>query len=92
MKKYTRFVAWDKPTDPKDPKNPKDWSMARKWTATTVVSAFAFISPVASSIVAPTLDDIGKDVHVYRVTALESVLPSLQSRVGCACPFLAYEI
>ncbi|KAF7871653.1 hypothetical protein EAF04_003760 [Stromatinia cepivora] len=57
-----RVVKWDKPTDPE---NPKDWPMTRKWAATTVVSAFAFISPVASSMVAPALEDIGRDLNVH---------------------------
>ena len=60
-----KTVKWDKP---QDPANPKDWPMTRKWAATTVVSAFAFISPVASSMVAPALDDIGQELHVYNPT------------------------
>jgi multidrug resistance protein len=60
-----KVVTWEKPTDPS---NPKDWPMSRKWAATTVVSSFAFISPVASSMVAPALENIGRDLDVHNAT------------------------
>lgn len=66
-----KVVTWDKPVDPH---NPKDWTMARKWGATTVVSAFAFISPVASSMVAPALEDIGRDLNVSNPTLKALIL------------------
>jgi multidrug resistance protein len=71
--KNTRVIAWNKPTDPR---NPKDWPMTRKWAATTVVSAFAFISPVASSMVAPALEDIGRDLNVHD-SALRALILSI---------------
>ncbi|KAF4637770.1 hypothetical protein G7Y89_g312 [Cudoniella acicularis] len=71
--KSIRVVAWDKPTAPA---NPKDWSMARKWAATIIVSAFAFISPVASSMVAPALEDIGRDLNVHD-SALRALILSI---------------
>ncbi|KAH8690673.1 major facilitator superfamily domain-containing protein [Talaromyces proteolyticus] len=68
-----RVVTWDEPTDAR---NPKHWSMARKWAATTIVSAFAFISPVASSMVAPALEDIGRDLNVHD-SALKALILSI---------------
>ncbi|PPQ70367.1 hypothetical protein CVT24_013142 [Panaeolus cyanescens] len=43
-------VDWD---GPDDKTNPKNWTNREKWTATLIVSAFTFISPVSSSMVAP---------------------------------------
>ena len=56
------MVSW---TGPDDPENPKNWSMKRKWTATFVVSSFTFISPVASSMVAPALPQMAQDLGVH---------------------------
>ena len=55
------MVFWN---GPDDPENPKNWTMKRKWTATFVVSSFTFISPVASSMVAPALPQMSKDLGV----------------------------
>ncbi|KAK0653280.1 Efflux pump vrtL [Lasiodiplodia hormozganensis] len=55
------LVTWD---GPNDPENPKNWSQSRKWAATMIVSAFAFVSPLSSSMSAPGLDHIGKDLHI----------------------------
>ncbi|KAJ3980600.1 MFS polyamine transporter [Lentinula detonsa] len=51
----TIVVDWE---GPNDPQNPKNWSFRRKWAATTIVSAFTFISPVSSSMVAPATETI----------------------------------
>ncbi|OJD30864.1 mfs multidrug transporter [Diplodia corticola] len=56
-------VGWD---GPEDPANPKNWSIRRKWAACLVVSAFTFISPVSSSMVAPALPAISKDLGVNK--------------------------
>src|SRR4051812_26079606 len=45
-----RTIDWD---GPQDPENPKNWSSTRKWAATITVAMFTFISPIASSMVAP---------------------------------------
>lgn len=60
-----KIVLWDGPSDPE---NPKNWTMARKWAATTIVSSFAVISPVASSMVAPALGHIAKDLGIHSST------------------------
>ncbi|KAL1634056.1 hypothetical protein SLS58_010850 [Diplodia intermedia] len=56
-------VSWD---GPDDPANPKNWSLRRKWAACLVVSSFTFISPVSSSMVAPALTAISKDLGVNK--------------------------
>lgn len=42
-----------------DPENPQNWSKGRKWVATLLVGAFAFLSPFVSTMVTPALDNIG---------------------------------
>ncbi|KII94376.1 hypothetical protein PLICRDRAFT_36640 [Plicaturopsis crispa FD-325 SS-3] len=56
------LVDWD---GPHDPMNPKNWTYKRKWSATLIVSAFTFISPVSSSMVAPAAAQIG---HQFGIT------------------------
>ncbi|KAF9066975.1 MFS general substrate transporter [Rhodocollybia butyracea] len=55
------IVDWD---GPNDPQNPKNWSFGRKWAATAIVSAFTFISPVSSSMVAPATDVIASQFGI----------------------------
>ncbi|TLD36891.1 mfs multidrug [Venturia nashicola] len=55
------LVTWD---GPDDPTNPKNWSSGRKWAATFVVSSFTFISPVSSSMVAPALTSMARDLNI----------------------------
>ena len=55
-----KIVGWD---GPDDPQNPKNWTLGQKWAATFVVSGFTLLSPVSSSIVAPALEVMGKDLN-----------------------------
>ncbi|KAF7800103.1 hypothetical protein EIP86_011347 [Pleurotus ostreatoroseus] len=55
------IVDWD---GPDDPENPKNWPERRKWAAALAVSAFAFISPVSSAMVAPAAAQISEDLHI----------------------------
>jgi multidrug resistance protein len=68
-KKDPYLVTW---TGPDDPFNPKNWKMSRKWAATFVVSAFTFISPVSSSMVAPAMKVMSQDLAI--TTQLESAM------------------
>lgn len=40
------------------------WSFKKKWAATAIVSAFTFISPVSSSMIAPASDQLASDFGV----------------------------
>jgi multidrug resistance protein len=60
--KDPNLVTWD---GPDDPANPKNWTMKRKWAATFIVSSFTFISPVSSSMVAPALSTMDRDLGVH---------------------------
>ncbi|KAJ5151681.1 hypothetical protein N7492_009976 [Penicillium capsulatum] len=55
------LVTWD---GPDDPENPKNWPQNKKWAAIVIVSLFTFISPVSSSMVAPALPAMAKDLNV----------------------------
>ncbi|TPX10508.1 uncharacterized protein E0L32_008558 [Thyridium curvatum] len=55
------LVTWD---GPNDPENPKCWTYRKKWLAVFVVSIFTLISPVSSSMTAPALPDIGRELHI----------------------------
>jgi MFS family permease len=41
-----------------------NWSYARKWSATLLVSCFTFISPVSSTMVAPALHEIADEFNI----------------------------
>ncbi|OCH91714.1 MFS polyamine transporter [Obba rivulosa] len=55
------IVDWD---GPNDPQNPKNWSKKKKWGATLIVSAFTFISPVSSSLIAPASGQVAEQFGI----------------------------
>lgn len=55
------LVTWDLPYDPE---NPKTWTMRKKWAAVVTVSFFTLISPVSSTMIAPCMTAIAKDMHI----------------------------
>ncbi|KAI6093654.1 MFS general substrate transporter [Hypoxylon rubiginosum] len=55
------LVTWD---GPDDPENPKNWQLSRKYGAVVIVSFFTLVSPVSSSMVAPSLTTIGKELDI----------------------------
>lgn len=57
------LVTWD---GPDDPANPKNWTFKRKWAATAMVSMFTVMSPISSSMVAPSLPAIGETLGIHR--------------------------
>lgn len=46
------------------PTSPCSWSYKRKWAATAIVSAFTFISPVSSSMIAPASDQLAEQFGI----------------------------
>ena len=50
------------------------WSFSRKWRATVIVSAFTFISPVSSSMIAPASGQLAErfDIHSTVLLAMTS--------------------
>lgn len=63
------LIKWE---GPDDPENPKNWNISKKWAAVFIVSLFTFISPVSSSMVAPALPDIGRDLDI--TSSVEQIL------------------
>ncbi|KAF7791140.1 hypothetical protein EIP86_002151 [Pleurotus ostreatoroseus] len=61
------IVDWD---GPDDPQNPKNWSFKRKWAATAIVSAFTFISPISSSMVAPAASVIAVEFGITNTVVI----------------------
>ncbi|KAK7689627.1 hypothetical protein QCA50_007420 [Cerrena zonata] len=61
------IVDWD---GPDDPQNPKNWSFKKKWAATAIVSAFTFISPVSSSMIAPATPQLARDFGITSPTVM----------------------
>ncbi|KAL4883964.1 major facilitator superfamily domain-containing protein [Aspergillus karnatakaensis] len=64
-----KLVTWN---GPDDPDNPKNWPMSKKWAIVLMVSSFTFISPVSSSMVAPALTTLAKELNIE--DAVESQL------------------
>ncbi|KAL4817763.1 major facilitator superfamily domain-containing protein [Aspergillus spinulosporus] len=64
-----KLVTWN---GPDDPENPKNWPMKKKWAIVVTVSCFTFISPVSSSMVAPALTNLARDLGI--TDAIESQL------------------
>ena len=65
------IVTWD---GPDDPQNPKNWPMKRRWAATLIVSIFTLLSPVSSSMVAPALPTMARDLHVEQEVVIQLML------------------
>ncbi|KAG8689113.1 hypothetical protein FRC09_012575 [Ceratobasidium sp. 395] len=73
-KEKQRFVDWD---GPDDPKNPRNWTFRHRWAATAVVSLFTFMSPLASSMVAPALPQIAEEFGLTPGSILGSMTLSV---------------
>lgn len=59
------LVTWD---GVDDPENPHNWPKHRRWTSTILIAMFAFIAPMASTMVAPALDTIADEFDVQSDT------------------------
>ncbi|CAJ0538534.1 Ff.00g065950.m01.CDS01 [Fusarium sp. VM40] len=51
------IVGWEDPVD-KDPENPMNWSSGRKWGIIGILSFLTFLTPLASSMMAPGVPEI----------------------------------
>ena len=59
---------------PDDPLNPKSWPSKKKWAATAVTASFTFVSPLASSMIAPALGQIAQDFKIENKIESQIVL------------------
>ncbi|KAK7408446.1 hypothetical protein QQX98_009373 [Neonectria punicea] len=55
-------VGWKEPSD-QDPENPMNWSTGRKWSIIGILSFITFLTPLASSMMAPGVPDIMADFN-----------------------------
>ncbi|KAG1741322.1 multidrug resistance protein 4 [Suillus lakei] len=67
-----------------DPVNPRNWSPAKKWTTTTILALYTFVTPLASSIMAPGLPDIAIKFNITdpTITALTLSIFLLSFAIG----------
>lgn len=79
------LVTWDSISDPA---NPHNWPRHRKWTSTVLIAAFAFIAPMASTIVAPALEDIADEFDIADRSAEEFLVMSIFLLAFAIGPFL----
>lgn len=56
--KDPNLITWD---GPDDPGNPHNWPKHRRWASTILIAMFAFIAPMASTMVAPALGTIADE-------------------------------
>ncbi|CAL1696592.1 unnamed protein product [Somion occarium] len=54
--------------------NPRNWSGGKKWAVTAIVSAYNFISPLASSMMAPALPNIAEHYEITNPTLVSMTL------------------
>jgi MFS family permease len=59
-------VTWD---GEDDPANPKNWSSARKWFITILVSLGGLVCLMSSTMLAPALESIADDLNVSQAKA-----------------------
>ncbi|KAH7916329.1 major facilitator superfamily domain-containing protein [Hygrophoropsis aurantiaca] len=57
-----------------DPINPRNWSGTKKWTATLLVSFYTFVTPLASSMMAPGLPDLAIKYGITSPTIIAMTL------------------
>ncbi|ODQ79522.1 hypothetical protein BABINDRAFT_161913 [Babjeviella inositovora NRRL Y-12698] len=67
------LVTWDGPDDPEYPRN---WSPARKWTSTIIVSLYTFVSPYSSSVISLGGSMIAEEFGINR-TYMKALLVSI---------------
>ncbi|EIM90581.1 MFS general substrate transporter [Stereum hirsutum FP-91666 SS1] len=57
-----------------NPANPRNWSPAKKWLMTCIVSLYTFVTPLASSMMSPALPDIAIHFNITNETILSLTL------------------
>ncbi|KAF8068729.1 major facilitator superfamily domain-containing protein [Lyophyllum atratum] len=57
-----------------DPENARNWSFGKKWTAVSIVSLYTFVSPLASSMMAPGLEEVALRYGITSTTIIALTL------------------
>lgn len=58
---------------PSDGENPKDWPLLKKWTVTAVLSTTGFNRIMVSTIMAPALSTIGRELNMSNIESVMSM-------------------
>jgi MFS family permease len=61
------IVGWDSQDDPQ---NPQNFAASKKWALLALISAFTFISPLASSMFSPAVVYMAAEFHETNETIL----------------------
>ncbi|RPA83353.1 MFS general substrate transporter [Ascobolus immersus RN42] len=61
------LVTWE---GPDDPANPRNFEKGKKWKITMIVSLYTFVSPFASSIVAPAVPAYAREFGITNPTVM----------------------
>ncbi|KAI9325545.1 putative MFS multidrug transporter [Zopfochytrium polystomum] len=64
-------VDWD---GPNDPENPKNWPKARRWLITMVAALFTLMGPLGSSIIAPAVPAVARDLDLTTDVQREMII------------------
>ncbi|KAF8966604.1 multidrug resistance protein 4 [Flammula alnicola] len=57
-----------------DPDNARNWPLRKKWTAVCIVSAYTFLSPLASSMMAPGIPEVAMKYGITNTTVMALTL------------------
>lgn len=57
-----------------NPANPRNWSLLKKWIATSIIALYTFLPPLGSSMMAPGLPEIAVQYHITNSTVLALTL------------------
>lgn len=76
------LVTWESEDDPE---NPRNWSRSEKWVIVSIVSLYTFVSPLASSILSPAVENMAENLHVTKRIEL-SLSVSIFVLAWAICP------
>ncbi|QIX01254.1 hypothetical protein AMS68_006771 [Peltaster fructicola] len=64
------LVTWN---GDEDPSNPRNWPFRRRWFTAALVSLFTFMTPIALSMVVPSLPQVGEDLDIHSSFTLQLI-------------------
>lgn len=62
------------------------WSFRKKWVVTVIASAYTFLSPAASAMIAPAAPDIAAEFHIRSSVEIELTVSIFVLAYGTAKP------
>ncbi|GAK67647.1 MFS multidrug transporter [Moesziomyces antarcticus] len=80
------LVTWDSPDSQE---NPRNWSKRHRWAVTTLVSSYTFLSPLASSMIAPALPLLSEEFNVHSSVRESMMLSTFVLAYSCGPLLLA---